>query len=328
MGLKDMLEKRTDDLVHASHGEGNASEARRGRTVTAPGALFGLREEMGRNEARVAELELTLEQFDGALPTRKLDPRQVQASKWANRHASSFEGREFASLKLDIEAAGGNVQPIKVRPQEAGKGSQYEIVYGHRRHRACLELGVEVLAIVSSVDDVQLFSEMDRENREREDLRPYELGMHYKRALDAKLWPTQAQLAAALGITPAYVSQVLSIAELPKYVIECFPSPIDIQVRWGVELGKRVAAEPERVKAVAASLRKDGEKRLAGQVFVALMETGNSQQSKDIVVGGKKVATLKSSGDRVSVAFEKGIIGPAKRTSLEKVLKEFLSRSK
>jgi hypothetical protein len=46
----------------------------------------------------------------------KLDPRSIRPSTWANRHEASFESAEFEELKAEIADAGGNVQPIKVRP--------------------------------------------------------------------------------------------------------------------------------------------------------------------------------------------------------------------
>ncbi|MBK7616962.1 MAG: ParB N-terminal domain-containing protein [Burkholderiales bacterium] len=67
-----------------------------------------------------------------------LDPTLVASSKWANRAPESYSGLPYESLKRDIEECGGNVQPIKVR----GTADRYEIVFGHRRHRACLELGI------------------------------------------------------------------------------------------------------------------------------------------------------------------------------------------
>ena len=47
-------------------------------------------------------------------------------SAWANRHDDSYQDADFLALKADIAEAGGNVQPIKVRPllayTRAGRG--------------------------------------------------------------------------------------------------------------------------------------------------------------------------------------------------------------
>jgi ParB family chromosome partitioning protein len=129
-----------------------------------------------------ADLVAVNAEWEGVLPSKKLDPKCVKPSKWANRHDKSFEGPEFAELKSEIESAGGNVQAIKVRPIPGSSPQEYEIVFGHRRHRACFELDIPVLATIESIDDKELFKEMDRENRLRADLRPYEQGLMYLRA--------------------------------------------------------------------------------------------------------------------------------------------------
>jgi ParB family chromosome partitioning protein len=135
--------------------------------------MLQFRGQMLAVEGELGKLRDRLKEHEGAAPTRKLDPQTIVPSRWANRHPDSFSTAEFARLKQDIELVGGNVQPISVRPliDQPGK---YEIVFGHRRHRACSDLGIAVLATIdtSAVSDHDLFSAMDRENRERADLSP------------------------------------------------------------------------------------------------------------------------------------------------------------
>jgi len=123
--------------------------------------------ELGRVEDELSEAKEKLAQYSQSLPTKKLDPKKIVASKFANRVSTSFNDAEFELLKEEIKSAGGNVQPIKVRPL---KDAEYEIVYGHRRHRACLDVGVDVLAIIhDGLTDKELFEEMSRENEQRKD---------------------------------------------------------------------------------------------------------------------------------------------------------------
>ena len=135
---------------------------------------------MGRGvEAENRDLRAKLERFEDATIVEFLDPKRIKPSRFANRHELSFAGAEFEGLKAEIQAAGRNVQPIKVRRVGQGGDGQdeYEIAFGHRRHRACLELGLPVAAIVEVLTDAQLFTEMERENRERQDLSPWEQGV-------------------------------------------------------------------------------------------------------------------------------------------------------
>src|SRR5690606_2246681 len=83
---------------------------------TGPGQMMAFRGQIQQVEGEMATLREKLSQYDGSLPTRKLDPKTIRPSRWANRHAASFATSAFNGLKADIEHAGGKVQPILVRP--------------------------------------------------------------------------------------------------------------------------------------------------------------------------------------------------------------------
>lgn len=187
------------------------------------------------------------------LQVHKLDPTSICASRWANRHESAFSCRAYLAFKAEIEAAGGNVQPIKVRPASAAR---YEVVFGHRRWRACLELGLPVLAIVVALDDRALWEEMERENRSRADLSPFEQGKHYSRAIDSGLFPSIRRLAEAVGVDHSQAAKVIRLAQLPADVVAAFVSPNDIQVNWSGPLHEAINRDPAGVVARAKRLGK------------------------------------------------------------------------
>lgn len=226
-------------------------------------------------DERVAEensqLKAKLDSFEGASPTRKLDPKLIVASRWANRHELSFHTNEFISLKSEIESSGGNIQPIKVRPIADGK---FEIIYGHRRHRACLELGVPVLATINDVNDVELFCDMDRENRERQSLRPYETGVMYARALDEGLFPSARKLADAASIDLSQLGKALALARLPKEIIEAFASPLELQYRWVSDLNAALQKDPDLILSRARALSKLETKEVGAKVLKSLLHGG------------------------------------------------------
>jgi ParB-like chromosome segregation protein Spo0J len=80
---------------------------------------------------------------------------------------------------------------------------------------------------------------MDIENRVRTDISPYERGMSYRSWLSAGHFSSQADLAAALGVSEAQVSRLLRYAELPAAVVGAFDSPAAIKEQWAVALAKR-----------------------------------------------------------------------------------------
>ena len=195
----------------------------------------------------------------GAPLVLALNPKMVRPSAWSNRHPTAFLSKEYHLLKEEILSSGGNVQPIKVRPLGVGalrdateanmKGQVFEIVYGHRRHRACLELGLKVLAVVEDLTDTELFAQMDRENRQRENLSPWEQGSMYARALDAGLFHSMRQLARAVGCNPATISRSVALARLPEAIVCLFRSPTEIQTRWAKPLSELAKQGPHVLQA-------------------------------------------------------------------------------
>jgi ParB family chromosome partitioning protein len=289
------------------------------------------------------ELKLRLSDFDGASPVRKLDPLVVRPSQWANRHEHSFADAAFAELKADIEAAGTNVQPICVRPfkPKALNGSTpdreagYEVVYGHRRHRACLELGLPVQAMVKDVDDQTLFEAMERENRARKNLSAWEQGTMYRRALDAGLYPSQRRLSEALGVDVSLVSKSLALARLPDAVVAAFPSPLDIQFRWAQPLSEALQKDPEGVIARAVRIRTAGQSQTAAQVFTALLSAqtpealNGSTRPKRVIEGrgGRRAVLCRDKGGKLTVEFAGTVLPEAAEKELAAFLEKLLSKA-
>lgn len=233
---------------------------------TAIGAMaqFTDRQSVAIREA--AQLKEQMKEFEGSLPARRINPELIARSKWANRHVLSFEDSEFDGLKKDIKAQGGNVQPIKVRHLKGVPG-RYEIVFGHRRHQACLELGIDVHAIIEDLDEKHLFIEMDRENRQRKDLRPFEIGAMYAKALDEGLFASARRLAEEIGIDHSQLSKSLSLARLPADVLKAFPNPLDLQYRWVGDLVGAIQKDPDHVLSICRTIQKESPRPSSLEVF-------------------------------------------------------------
>ena len=256
------------------------ADAPEAKAKTAPGSMAHFMASQSAAIREAEELRERLKAFDGAKPVRAIDPRLVRPSRWANRHADSLADAAFEALKAEIASAGGNVQPVKVRPipdaadaaRGAGQGgARFEIVFGHRRHRACLELGLPLSAMIEPATDLELFEAMDRENRGRKNLSAWEQGMTYRRALDEGLYPSQRRLSEALGVDISLVSKSLSLARLPALVIEAFASPNDIQFRWAQPLAQALQKDPDGVLTRAEALKSRTPEFPAAQVFATLV---------------------------------------------------------
>lgn len=269
-----------------------------GAPRTGPGQMLQFRGQMLAVEGEMGKLRERLQEHDGSLPTRKLDPADVLPSRWANRHADSFVSADFVGLKHDIERAGGNVQPIFVRPL-AEQAGRYELIFGHRRLRACAELGIPVLAMIdpAPISDLELFSAMDRENRERADLSPFEQGAMYRRALDEKLYPSNRRLAETLGVSHTWVANVLMVADLPQPLVACFRSPLDIQHRHARLISAALDQDRKGVLRRAEKLRQQARALAPAAVVAALLggaaDVATSAAPGALTVDGRRLGQWK-----------------------------------
>lgn len=292
--------------------------------------------ELGPLAQKLEQAQARLKEWDGVKAVRLLDTAQIQRSRWANRHDLNFSGPEFEQLLQELEQAGGNVQPVKVRPAgvDAAGGPIYELVYGHRRHEGCRRLGLPVLALIDELDDRALFLEMDRENRARKDLSAWEQGVSYRRALNEGLYPSNAKLAEALGLDLTYVGRTLALGDLPPEVVEAFSSPMELQFRWAAPLRDAIQSARDAVVARARELASISPKPAAKFVFEALIKAAGQGGSTvlppqiEIKFDGARVATVKvGAKGLLGVGFEPGLVPTSRLAELEALLKNFLAKS-
>lgn len=291
---------------------------------TAPGSMLQFMSKQSAAVQEADELRKQLAAFDGAKLVRLLDPKLIKPSKWANRHPDTFRSPEFEELKAEISAAGGNVQPIKVRPS----GETYEVVFGHRRHRACLELGLPVSAMVDVATDRELFLSMERENRGRKNLSAWEQGCMYRQAMDEGLFPSMRRLADAVGVDQALVTKSVTLARLPAAVVEAFPSPIDIQYRWAQPLGEALQRDPEGLIARAKELTALGKTKSAGDVFNALVGTSLNRSTgyTELKRGDRRAGSVSTDAKgRLVVTLEADLVQGGRKERLMALLNSWLS---
>jgi ParB family chromosome partitioning protein len=214
----------------------------------------------GGLKSRIEELEAQLASGEVVL---QLDPKRVRPTDLMNRDKRSLSEDDplFAELKADIRVV-GNRAPIEVRSLAGVAGFDYEIVSGHRRHAACLQLDAEVaggfrvraLVVDAAKDPVELVKGMHRENFLRKDPSPFEYGTLYAAAMKVGVFATQADLALAVGSNPTSVSHHIQLVELPAEVLAAFGDPRSISLRWIKELSRALKDRPEHVLATARDL--------------------------------------------------------------------------
>ncbi|RCW66274.1 ParB/RepB/Spo0J family partition protein [Pseudorhodoferax soli] len=303
------------------------------RAKTAPGTMAVFMATQSAAVREADDLRQKLKDFEGALVVRALDPRRIKPSRYANRHEDAFADKEFIELRNEISAAGTNVQPICVRPvsPDSGAGFDFEIVFGHRRHRACLDLGLLVQALIVELTDVKLFEAMERENRGRKNLSAWEQGMMYRQALDLGLYPSQRKMSEALGVDLALISKGVALARLPEAVVAAFGSPLNVQFRWAQPLSEALQRDPDGLVARAKEIAASNEPMLGKAVLDKLLMMEKPLNGSTPIVerrvgkAGRGALLRRSADGQVVLTFDPGVLTAKREAAMIAWLRDSFS---
>lgn len=261
-------------------------------------ATFGRQVNDGLKD-KIARLEA--ERADGGV-VLKLDPKRIGESAFANRHERSLDGADadLQALIADIRIR-GQLEPIRVRPMAAGGDFDYEIVYGHRRHAACLALdaatdgGWPVLALLDSraADVRDHVLKMYQENAARKDLSAFETGAMFANWLQEAVFENQTALGEAVGLGQGTVAKYLAIAALPEPVLDAFGDPRVISLRWGEQLAAALKQRRDAVLKVARGFAAESSAASPEDVLRTLVAAGTPESKKS---GAVKTETVKYRG--------------------------------
>lgn len=117
---------------------------------------------------------------------------------------------------------------------------------------------------------------MERENRGREDLSPWEQGVFYAKLLDRQVFRSLRQLGDRLGVDSSTAGKAVQLASLPAEIVAAFPSPLDLQFRWAGPLQEAVSRNPEAVVKLAQELASLEARPAAKEVFDKLAGTAST----------------------------------------------------
>ena len=141
-----------------------------------------------------------------------LDITQIRPGRYQPRRVMGED--ELRELAESIRAQ-GLIQPVIVR--ELGL-SDYELIAGERRWRACQLAGLsEIPAVIKAVNDEAALAMGIIENIQRADLNPVEEAQGYKRLVD-EFGLTHENLAQAVGKSRSAISNSLRLLSLPEHI--------------------------------------------------------------------------------------------------------------
>jgi ParB family chromosome partitioning protein len=265
-----------------------------------------------------AEIERLKAERGAGLVILRLDPSSIGLTEFANRHELSLTTKDetFRAFKENIRLHGQDT-PVRVRPAASSGKTEYELVEGHRRHAAILQLNKEVAGgfpilarlDAKASDAKDLVLKMYRENAERQDLSAYEIGGMFAQWLRNGLYNSQREISAATHLHETTVGQYVAIAELPAEVIAAFRDPRTISLRWSKDLAK---ACRDRLKvtlgraAKLATADPAAEAEAVYRALTAMPSTGDakprkSKLSESVKVDDKVLFTIALKGGRLTL---------------------------
>jgi ParB family transcriptional regulator, chromosome partitioning protein len=294
-------------------------------------------EDVGKSYLQQIE-ELRQERAAGKV-VLSLDPNRIRATAFANRDARSYAADDPAmeALREDIRANGQEI-PIKVRPVAGDAAYDFEIVWGHRRHRACLELdrvtegGFRVNALVDAgADDTRtLVLKMFRENEVRTNPSPFERGVSWAQWLSEGLFDNATVLGKAIGVDHSTVSKTIQLAELPSAILAAFGDPRDISLRWVTPLLAALESDERGVRTKAERQAKLDPRPPAESVFAALTgeqvranrRSGRSSRTESVRIGSRVPVKVGQAKNKITLRFHQ--VTPELQKQLNADLKDWV----
>lgn len=174
---------------------------------------------------------------DKGEPVVEVEPSLIDASFIRDR-LDSFD-QEHAELVESIREHGQQV-PVLLRPHPKDS-ARFQVVYGHRRVRACRALEKPVRAVVRALTDAQLVVAQGQENSARKALSYIERAFFAVRLSESGF--DRDVIMAALNLSKSHLSTLISVGRrIPATVIEAIgPAPKAGEPRW-VALADRLDA--------------------------------------------------------------------------------------
>lgn len=241
-------------------------------------------------------------------PTSALDIRVVHPDEcvlWShhNRNLDLLDEVSCEGLITSFTHEGVQRVPAIARLLPKPKGKvKYEIVAGCRRHwtaRYVQENGLpefEFKILVESLTDVESFRASNLENLERDDISAYERGLDYKKAVQLYYEGSQVALALDLGKPESWVSEHISLSELPIQIPNAFAKWSDLRLHHLRTL--KALLSPKRKKMLTAVLSE--------ATNLHLIHIQRARARKKPLAGSRVVRILKAAGKPTKQEKTKG----------------------
>jgi ParB family chromosome partitioning protein len=227
-----------------------------------------------------------------------VDPARCRVWALHGRFAGEIN-EQTCRDEIESFAAHGQLVPVLGRRVVDDPACDYELICGARRLFAARHLGTSLLLGLRELIDREALAAMDAENRQRQDLSPYERAVGYRCWLQQGVFASQEELARTLNLSTSQVSRSLRLARLPAVIVDAFRDPGQIRECWGLAILDALD-DPERRTAILREARRLGglSPRLQARAVMGALLSGpgrgrrSSHGRRDRVVPGQNGSPL------------------------------------
>jgi ParB family chromosome partitioning protein len=246
-------------------------------------------------------------------------PFQSRFKDVTGRGEEKATQQDIAELSRSIEQS-GLMQPIIVR--KAAKG--YEIIDGHRRVQAMRHLGRgQISAIVRECTEHEAQVMHVIGNLQRKNLKTIELAITYHRLLETGVFKDKRELSKAIAKDETYVGDLLGTLQLDKRIIDDLARNNllkDLRMFRIIRLHHTVDQEGNSDEQWELYRKVIFTKMTRKQLAAHVKKSGNQSLMESY--------RMKTSGRKITIQIETGILNKISKEKLIKLLNDKISEIK
>ena len=213
-----------------------------------------------------------------------VNPEECEPWKYANRQESELGDIEGL---IDSIKAHKQLQPALIRHHPTPHDNiKYEVIFGRRRHIACLKLGIPFLAIRKEIPNVQdAIASQDAENKLRNDVSNYSNAWLYQRLLADNVFKTEKELADKLRFSTSTLNDLMAYAKIPEDIVNEIPNIHTLSKQLAVKLVQLLNKSKDNHTKIL---------KIAGQIGKTITSQAKLEKLFDIEQKPSKKNTLHS----------------------------------
>ena len=161
-------------------------------------------------------------------------PTRCEPWKYADRH--ELEMGDISSLAQSIKS-NGQQEPILLRRSlQKNAKTEFEIIFGNRRWRACKSINQPIKAIIKTISDQEAAIAQQEENAHRQDISDYSRAINIKKPIDENVFSSIDNAAKYLGMGKTTIVDLLSFTRIPQKIMSGISNPTRLSIRAAIQL--------------------------------------------------------------------------------------------